>query len=345
MKQNPNNEKTTGSAIYSLPHSQTFYEVKGEVSRIGPEEIFEESGFVFAPYDIGDLPILRISGHPKTVDISGRTFHVSTDCPYDGTPVTQADYRQLFEKSMDSIRSGELEKLVLSIRQVEERGFTNIGDFLKRLRGAYPQAFIYLFHIPEKECWIGASPELLLDTQYPFQRTVALAGTMQNGAAIADWRAKEREEQRLVEVFLDEVFKGRPYRKEGPAPVEAGPVYHLVTSYFLQIESTPVNPTEIHPSPALSGAPREKAVLLTQEIELHRRRYYTGFLGPVWGRGHSRFFINLRCLEVFAEDVALYAGGGLTADSDSEIEWMEIQHKLSTLRSRFHKGGKNNGIR
>lgn len=345
MKQNLNNGKTTGTAIYSLPHSQTFYEVTGEVSPIGPEEIFEESGFVFAPYDKGDLPILRISGHPETVDISGRTFRVPADSPHDNTPVTQADYRQLFEKSMDTIRSGELEKFVLSVRQVEERGFANIEDFLKRLRRAYPQAFIYLFHIPEKECWIGASPELLLDTQYPFQRTVALAGTMKNGADIADWKAKEREEQRLVEVFLDEVFKGRPYRKEGPAPVEAGPVYHLVTSYFLHIESTPVNPTEIHPSPALSGAPQEKAIQLTQEIELHRRRYYTGFLGPVWGRRHSRFFINLRCLEVFAEEVALYAGGGLTADSDSEVEWMEIQHKLSTLRSRFYKGEKQNGIR
>jgi len=38
-------------------------------------------------------------------------------------------------------------------------------------------------------------------------------------------------------------------------------------------------------------------------------------------------------MEVGAQAVALYAGGGITAQSDPQREWEETEAKLQTLRS------------
>ena len=337
---NPNNTQQ-GTALYSLPEENIFYEVSGPVSEIEASEIFQQQGFIFAPFDHNELPIYHVAGQPKISEPNDHSFKELRENPYpEDVPVSRGKYQKMFEEGMAGIRKGDIDKIVLSVRELEPKHLPPVHDFLFQLREAYPHAFVFAFYMPEKEFWIGATPELLLDTQYPFQRTVALAGTMQNAPRLEDWGEKEKEEHHYVEIFLEDVLEGRPYRKEGPLPIEAGPVHHLSTNYYIHMESIPLNPVEIHPSPALSGFPVTGIKDHIRMIEPHKRRYYTGFLGPIWNEGHSKFFINLRCLEIFKDKVALYAGGGMTIDSDSDMEWEEIKHKLSTLRAKFLKGEK-----
>jgi isochorismate synthase len=53
-----------------------------------------------------------------------------------------------------------------------------------------------------------------------------------------------------------------------------------------------------------------------------------------WSSGSTaRFYVNLRCMEVGQQAVALYAGGGITAQSNPQREWEETEAKLQTLRS------------
>jgi isochorismate synthase len=41
--------------------------------------------------------------------------------------------------------------------------------------------------------------------------------------------------------------------------------------------------------------------------------------------------VNLRCLQVRPDEAILYAGTGLTIDSDPKREWEETEMKLQTV--------------
>lgn len=79
--------------------------------------------------------------------------------------------------------------------------------------------------------------------------------------------------------------------------------------------------------------PRKESLLLISELELHQREYYSGFLGPVGLKNRLSFFVNLRCMKVLEDKLALFIGGGITADSVPEEEWLETEIKAETLLS------------
>ena len=88
----------------------------------------------------------------------------------------------------------------------------------------------------------------------------------------------------------------------------------------------------LHPTPAVGGYPKELAMEWIRRVEPHERRYYGGYLGPMFGE-HVRLFVNLRCMEVDDSRLRLYVGGGLTDKSDPESEWKETEAKAQTLLS------------
>jgi isochorismate synthase len=81
----------------------------------------------------------------------------------------------------------------------------------------------------------------------------------------------------------------------------------------------------------------ENALEFIQKIEKHDREYYTGFLGPVGFTDMLNLYVNLRCLKVYKDCVALYVGAGITSDSVPEEEWQETEIKAETLLSVIKK--------
>ena len=117
---------------------------------------------------------------------------------------------------------------------------------------------------------------------------------------------------------------------------KAGQVEHLCTPISLKVGSANGRLAEIlsvlHPTPAVGGYPKELAMEWIRRVEPHERRYYGGYLGPMFGE-HVRLFVNLRCMEVDDSRLRLYVGGGLTDKSDPESEWKETEAKAQTLLS------------
>jgi isochorismate synthase len=87
----------------------------------------------------------------------------------------------------------------------------------------------------------------------------------------------------------------------------------------------------LHPTPAVAGQPKDEAIRYIKELEPHDREYYTGFLGPVTKDREMDLFVNLRCMKVTPEFLALYVGGGITLDSDPADEWEETRLKAESL--------------
>ena len=257
-----------------------------------------------------------------------------------------AEYFTLAEAAIQKIESGIVEKIVPSkFKEVELPENFNLLKTFYKLSDKHPNAFVSLLSSPETGTWLGASPELLvsIDAQDKF-KTIALAGTLPYTTGInlksVAWTQKEIEEQALVSRYIINCFKKirvREYTEHGPRTVVAGNLLHLRTDY--EIDMKEVNFPQLgsvmlkllHPTSAVCGMPHEPAMDFLLKNEGYDREFYSGFLGPVNFEGESKLFVNLRCIQLFEKSARIYAGAGVTVDSDPTKETEEVEMKIQSL--------------
>jgi isochorismate synthase len=87
----------------------------------------------------------------------------------------------------------------------------------------------------------------------------------------------------------------------------------------------------LHPTSAVCGMPLEAAQQFLKVNEGYDREFYTGFLGPVNFKNESHLCVNLRCMQVLTKTAILYAGAGVTIDSDPIKEFEETELKMEAL--------------
>jgi isochorismate synthase len=221
----------------------------------------------------------------------------------------------------------------------------------RRLCARYPDAFVSLVAVPQIGTWIGASPELLLADDGASLRTMALAGTQALPAdrRLSDvaWSPKEIEEQALVGDYIRDFFRQAgigSLEETGPHTVAAGNVAHLRTSFRVALPEAPrmalANRVlhELHPTSAVCGMPKDKALAFILQNEGYDRSFYSGFLGPMHVGGQSHLYVNLRCMQLMEHTATLYVGGGVTRESDPDAEWRETELKAETLLAVLRSG-------
>lgn len=271
----------------------------------------------------------------------------ATDAASQHSYQTENGFVGAVSKAKEAIAAGEMEKVVMSRNFLEPLpdGFSPIIAY-KNIMQEYPRAFVSLVSIPEVGTWMGASPEILVSiNEDRVFHTVALAGTQPAsdaesvGAAI--WRQKEIEEQAMVERYILKCFKAlrlREYEEVGPRTIVAGNLMHLRTDFTVDLKEVdfPTLGSDmlrlLHPTSAVCGLPKEPALQFILAHEGYNRSYYSGFLGPVNSPCGTHLYVNLRCMEVLAKEVILYAGAGVTGESNPDKEWQETQHKMETMR-------------
>ncbi|GAB4405238.1 MAG: isochorismate synthase [Microscillaceae bacterium] len=258
----------------------------------------------------------------------------------------QPNYPQLVQKGLAAIAEGQFQKIVLSRRKdlPYPPGFHPMHTF-ENLMQRYPAAFCYCFYLPGVGSWMGATPETLLHINADqIFTTVALAGTQpyQPGLPLKEvaWRQKEIEEQALVSRYIINCFKKirlREFEEEGPKTVVAGNLMHLKTTF--RVDMRAANFAELgrvmlellHPTSAVCGMPKAPALDFILKEEGYDRAFYSGFLGPVHIQEESHLFVNLRCMQLHPAHLSLYAGAGITEDSQPEKEWQETEIKCRTM--------------
>ena len=234
---------------------------------------------------------------------------------------------------IDKIKNGESAKVVLSRVKKKACGLDAKTLFL-RLLDKYPQAMVFMYSFGD-EVWIGASPETLLKVENGDFMTMALAGSKGVNEQ-REWTEKEMKEQAYVEVYIENILKNNniSFHKIGPKDISAGPVNHLLTEFKGKLEKSDFSPllNELHPTPAVCGIPLQEANNIINHLELHNRRDYTGFIGPIYS-DKAHMFVNLRSAMLVNQDLFLYLGGGITEGSIPEEEWNETELKADTLLS------------
>ncbi len=256
------------------------------------------------------------------------------------------DYPAMVAEAVNKIKEGTLHKVVLS--RFEDFDLPQEFDpytTLQKLSDKYENAFCYLINTKTYGCWIGATPEKLIAlNENQYFSTDALAGTqvLPEDKELCDvaWTQKEIEEQAMVSRYIIDCFKKirlREFDEIGPKTVKAGNLTHLKTEFKVDMEATnsPLLGSTmlelLHPTSAVCGMPRELADEFIKTHEDYERSLYAGFLGPVGFEGNTNLFVNLRCMQINESKARLFAGAGITENSNPQKELEETAHKMQTL--------------
>ncbi len=245
-------------------------------------------------------------------------------------------YMELVTAAKNTIKQSNLEKVVVSREHVQPYTGSIALSFLKLIH-TYPNAMVYYWSHPHSGDWMGATPETLLHIKDGICKTMALAGTLpyQEGTP-PNWTSKELDEQQMVANFiqnqLEIIFPKNDISLSPTYTKRAGNLVHLCADFEVPLtNATTLDVVRLlHPTPAIAGVPVNESLAFLAAHETHNRSYYAGVLGPI-ASDTVHLFVNLRCAEVMQKSLTLYVGGGITAQSDAEREWVESQRKAETL--------------
>lgn len=308
-------------------------------------ENFEETGFVFAPFDGSQMILI-----PRNQSVKWETLIASSKENEDSDFIDSEDiqakehFEMLVQKGIDAIAKGTLKKVVLSRKEIVGLSNFDLVAIFEKLIQNYPTAFCYCWFHPKIGLWMGATPERLLKANTNTFYTMSLAGTQKlQGDKEVVWEKKEMEEQQFVTDFILDNLKEltSEVSVSSPYTAQAGTIAHIKTDIEGVINdnsSLKEVVSVLHPTPAVCGLPKEVAKNFILEHEGYDREYYTGFLGELNKEGFNKgeiksdLYVNLRCMQIKDNQAHLYMGCGITKDSIPEKEWKESVNKSMTMK-------------
>ena len=260
---------------------------------------------------------------------------------YKKTSDDKAAWDTLMNAIADGINSGEMTKVVSS-REVEFTSETpyNVASILANLVDNNPNCFIFGYE-KDGRTFVGASPEILVRHRGSEILSYALAGTAPKDGPNA-WT----EEQLLTNtknIIEHNIVRNRivntmrqitPHVTVGETGImELSHLYHLRT--IITAKDSTKSLVEwaklLHPTPALGGEPREKALALLQEYESHERGMYAAPFGFMKDMGDGIVVVAIRSALIMDNVLYAYAGCGVVADSDADEEYAETNNKMRTI--------------
>ena len=260
-------------------------------------------------------------------------FHETSD--------DKSDWDNLMNAISDGISRGEMTKVVAS-REVQFTSDTpyNVASILANLVENNPNCFIFGY---EKDgcTFVGASPEILVRHRGSEILSYALAGTAPKDGPHA-WTKEQllTDEKNLFEhnIVRDRIVHTM---NEVTQDISVGKteIMELAHLYHLRTIITAKDSTKsliewaklLHPTPALGGEPRDKALALLQQYEAHERGMYAAPFGFMKDMGDGIIVVAIRSALIMDNVLYAYAGCGVVADSDADEEYIETNNKMRTI--------------
>ncbi len=295
------------------------------------------SGFIFAPFDDSDVPIIIPKENSRFIqEIYSETKSKNNINLNLNSLTFKEKHVNLIKKGIEAIYNKELEKVVLTRKEIVSLEKNKPVEFFKNLLNSYESAFVYIWFHPKIGLWLGATPETLIKTNNKNFETMSLAGTLPfQKNILPNWTTKEIEEQQLVTDYIIKKLSPlcKVIKSEKVETVRAGKLLHLKTKINGTLEA-PISKliNTLHPTPAVCGLPKEMSRKFILENECYKRTYYTGYLGELNFLKKTELYVNLRCMEIKDSKALIYVGGGITKDSLSENEWIETVEKSKTMK-------------
>jgi menaquinone-specific isochorismate synthase len=265
----------------------------------------------------------------------------------------QQIWTEIVERALTLIHQGHFEKVVLA-RALDVLADRNFDPFqvLHVLRCEYPECISFLLDYGFGKTFLGATPEVLL--QFKSQsdrlwlRSDAVAGSIERGKTVQeDLMLGDRllnsekdmcEHQIVIRSICDRLQSmGAAIDPQvHTSLLRLSNVQHLYTPITAQIDDPDWLIAldilqQLHPTAAVGGEPRDRAVCFMQQWEACDRGWYAAPIGWLNGDGEGTFGVGIRAGYIQGDRARIFAGAGIVANSQVENEQSETTIKFAAL--------------
>jgi isochorismate synthase len=261
-------------------------------------------------------------------------------------------FLNMVAEAVAATQRGDLDKVVLSrLMDIVTEQPVDSAALMQRVMALNPNSYHFHLPLPQGGVLLGASPELMLRKHGRDFSSCPLAGSArrdndsQRDQAAGDTlmnSGKDRHEHQLVTDAMRGTLQPRSRRLSVPTVpslITTSTLWHLATQIDGEVQDERDNALSLacllHPTPALSGFPHQRAQQLIQTLEPFDRQLFGGIVGWCDDAGNGEWVVTIRCGTVHDTHVRLFAGAGIVADSQPESEWRETGVKLDTMLRAF----------
>lgn len=265
-----------------------------------------------------------------------------TSVSFEPGQIAQDQYKLNVDKALEVIASGVIEKVVLARDLSAPIGTDfNINPALRKLEKKFDSCYIY-----SVDGMFGASPELLVKVSHSEFSARVLAGTAGRGTdpgvdqaigSALNESPKNRAEHKFaidsLVASLSEFTKEIAVDSE-PFSIALPNLWHLASDVKAMLSSDATSlqvVNALHPSAAVAGTPRDKALEVIEEIEHVDRGRYAGPVGWLGADGDGVWAIALRGALLNNGKLTAFAGCGIVAGSDAQAELDEAILKFKPI--------------
>jgi anthranilate synthase component 1 len=253
---------------------------------------------------------------------------------------------EMIEQSKEMIKSGDVFQILMTnrfTRHIKVDPFS----FYRILRTKNPSPYMFLMEYEDFSI-VGSSPEVMVRLTDGEILLRPIAGTRKRGAT--KQRDKELEEELLHDpkelaehLMLIDLGRNDVGRVAKTGSVKVEDIMHIERfSHVMHIVSDVV--AELNDDKdmfdlfmatftagTMTGAPKIRAMELIAEYEGIKRGFYSGSVGYFGFDGNMDSAITIRTAMVKEDKVVLQAGAGIVAESQNELEYLEVTNKLGAL--------------
>ncbi len=283
------------------------------------------ASFTFDPEEPGSVVLV-----PETVV----TGHDRTAVPAPAGTIEDDDadlWRKMVNETLVEIEGDRVEKVVLSrrITAIFDEPLNQM-EVATHLVASQPDCHVFAI-----DGLVGASPELLIRVSDKMIESFPLAGS---ATTDPDELRTEKNinEHRLAADSVESAFAqaGLEFTRGQPQVVRVGNIRHMGTRFRAHrpvgFEFSDILRT-LHPTAAVAGTPRVKAIELIRDLEGSSRGRYSGPVGWFNNSGEGEFAVALRCGLLSGRGATFYSGAGIVAGSDPDAELEETDWKLEPM--------------
>jgi anthranilate synthase component 1 len=253
---------------------------------------------------------------------------------------------KMIDASKEMIKSGDVFQILMTnrfTRHIKVDPFS----FYRILRTKNPSPYMFLMEYEDFNI-VGSSPEVMVRLTDGELLLRPIAGTRKRGNT--KQRDKELEEELLADpkelaehLMLIDLGRNDVGRVAKTGSVKVEDMMHIERfSHVMHIVSDVVATLDddkdmfdlfmaTFTAGTMTGAPKIRAMELIAEYEGLKRGFYSGSIGYFGFDGNMDSAITIRTAMVKEDKVVLQAGAGIVADSQNELEYLEVKNKLGAL--------------
>ncbi len=321
--------------------------------------------YVDSPADPGDV-FLKLKEEANRLlsslpSVSGNDETDSRDLPETQVETGEEDWTRMVRGALDKIFLGDLSKVVMAraLTAAFQEEVDAVSVAMSLWKGN-PGAHVFLFEPSEGHALVGAAPETIATVSSGTFRATAVAGSIPRGetpeeqSALAGALLNSEKDLREHRVCVEDMVTrlgtvSEEIQAEGePHVLTLSAIQHLETliTSKLRVDETVLSTLRaLHPTPAVCGFPRDRALALLADAEPFSRGWYAGPVGWFDEKGDGVFVPALRSAVGRGKEWRLFAGAGIVAGSDPEKEWAETRIKFQpVLRALSRCGPETPGV-